>query len=245
MPHISIKAEILFTTFGFPFTNSYLASLIVIGSFALLAWYYHNELKKERKGDIFYVLQFILKTLYSFFGNMMGNKIDVFFTIIAAFFIYILIQNWFGLLPGVGSIVVHVKEAGKVVTAPLLRGNNADLNTTVALATISVFLIQFFGIKYLGFFGYMHKFINIKSPIDFFIGFLDIISEFSRVLSFAFRLFGNIFAGEVLLTIVAFLVPVLASFPFLMLELFVGAVQALVFSMLTAMFFNMAIQKQH
>ena len=156
-----------------------------------------------------------------------------------------ILKNWFGLLPGVGSFLIKVVEEHGEVFIPLLRGNNADLNTTLALAIISVVSIQFFSIKYLGIKKYLHKFFNFSDPISFFVGILDILSEFSKVLSFAFRLFGNIFAGEVLLTIVAFLVPVLASFPFIGLEIFVGFVQALVFSMLTAVFISGAIVEHH
>lgn len=128
---------------------------------------------------------------------------------------------------------------------PILRGNNADLNTTMGLALISVFLIQVYSIKYLGIKGYLQKFFNFTNPILFFVGILDIISEISKVISFSFRLFGNIFAGEVLMTIIAFLIPILASFPFLLFEFFVGLIQAMVFSMLTAVFINGAIQKHH
>jgi len=130
-----------------------------------------------------------------------------------------------------------------IKTIPLLRGNNADLNATLALAIISVTMIQVYGIQFLGFKAYISKFLNFKDPIYFVLGLLDIISEVSKVISFAFRLFGNIFAGEVLMTIVAFLVPVLASFPFLILEVFVGFVQALVFSMLSSVFFNLAVSQ--
>ena len=137
------------------------------------------------------------------------------------------------------------EEAGheEIMTVPLLRGNNADLNATLALAIISVLMIQYYGFYFLGFKAYISKFLNFKDPIYFVLGILEIISEISKILSFAFRLFGNIFAGEVLLTIVAFLVPVLASFPFLMLEVFVGFVQALVFSMLTSVFLSLAVSK--
>ena len=106
-------------------------------------------------------------------------------------------------------------------------------------------MIQVFGIKFLGFKDYIKKYINLTNPINFVLGILEIVSELSKILSFSFRLFGNIFAGEVLLTIVAFLVPVLASFPFIMLEIFVGFIQALVFSMLTAVFISGAIAKHH
>jgi len=176
---------------------------------------------------------------------VLGDKTPVFFPLLFAFFFYILLQNWFGLLPGVGSLLIRVVEEHEKIFIPLLRGNNADLNTTLALAVISVLSIQYFSIKYLGIKKYLHKFFNFSDPISFFVGILDILSEFSKVLSFAFRLFGNIFAGEVLLTIVAFLVPVLASFPFIGLEIFVGFVQALVFSMLTAVFISGAIVEHH
>lgn len=122
---------------------------------------------------------------------------------------------------------------------PLFRGATADLNTTLALAIISVFAIQYYGVATLGA-AYFKKFFNFSDPIMFGVGILEIVSEFSRIISFAFRLFGNIFAGEVLLTVIAFLMPLLAPLPFLGLELFVGFIQALVFSMLTAVFLNMA-----
>ena len=245
MPHISIKAETLFTVFGFPVTNSYVASLVGIGLFLLVGVYYSAQVRKTEKSSLFYVIHICVKALYDLFGQIVGANNDYFFPLLGGFFIYILIQNWFGLIPGVGSVMVQVQEHGILASIPLLRGSDADLNGTLALAIISVFFIQYFGIQFLGFFGYVSKFINIKGPIEFFIGFLDIISEISKIISFAFRLFGNIFAGEVLMTIVAFLVPVLASFPFLLLELFVGVIQALVFAMLTAVFIQIAIQKHH
>jgi F-type H+-transporting ATPase subunit a len=104
--------------------------------------------------------------------------------------------------------------------------------------------IQYYGFKYLGW-NYLKKYINFTNPIMFFIGILEIVSELSKVMSFSFRLFGNIFAGEVLLLVVATLVPVLASTPFLFLEVFVGLIQALVFSMLTAVFLSAATANHH
>lgn len=135
------------------------------------------------------------------------------------------------------------EEHGPVAT-PLLRGSTADLNMTFALALVSFFMIQYFGIRELRL-EFFKKFIDLSSPINFFIGILEIVSEISKVISFAFRLFGNIFAGEVLLVVVAFLIPVLASFPFLILEVFVGVIQALVFAMLTAVFINLSTTAHH
>ena len=245
MPAISIKAEPIIEIGHTVITNSLFTSILVTFIFFIIAFFYYSQSRSAHKTSFYYLIQAVLKGLYSFFSQILGKNMPVFFPILGAFFIFILLQNWFGLLPGVGSFLVQIEEHGKTIMVPILRGGNADLNTTVGLGLVSVILIQAYGIRFLGFFGYISKFINLKGPIDFFIGILEIISEFSKVLSFSFRLFGNIFAGEVLLTIVAFLVPVLASFPFLMLEIFVGFVQALVFTMLTAVFLSMAIQPHH
>lgn len=242
MPKISIKAEIISNILGFHLTNSLLLSMIVILTFLVIALRYWHEFNSQKKSGFFYFFQFIIKSIYSLFKSVIGEKINYFFPLLLAFFIYILLQNWFGLLPGVGSLLVKIRENHEEMFVPLFRGGNADLNSTFALAIISVTMIQVFGVKFLGFKDYIKKFINLANPINFALGILEIISELSRVLSFAFRLFGNIFAGEVLLTIVAFLVPVLAAFPFLLLEIFVGFIQALVFSMLTAVFITGAIE---
>lgn len=245
-PHISIKPEHLFEVFGYPVTNSYLAAIIVIVLFFFLAVYYKNQSESKKKSNFFYFLQYILKGLYGFFKNAVGDKIDLLFPVLASLFIYILLLNWFGLLPGVGSILVKVMEEHEEFHfVPLLRGNTSDLNTTLALALMAFFFIQFYGMKILGAGKYLSKFFNFSNPISFFTGILEIVSEFSKILSFSFRLFGNIFAGEVLLTIIAFLMPILASFPFLLLETFVGMIQALVFSTLTAVFISNATAAGH
>ncbi|MDQ3008880.1 MAG: F0F1 ATP synthase subunit A [bacterium] len=130
-------------------------------------------------------------------------------------------------------------KKSKEIFIPYLRAGTADLNTTIALALISVVMTQVMGVSYLSL-GYFKKFLNFSSPIMFFVGFLEFISEIGKILSFAFRLFGNIFAGEVLLAVIAFLVPVIIPMPFYGLEIFVGLIQALVFALLTTVFFNMA-----
>lgn len=256
MLHISIKAEEVTTIFGFPLTNSLLSAFVVIIFFFLLAILFRNQFYKKRNLFTFFIL-FIIQGLYSLFKPILKDHTDKFFPLLASFFLFILIANWFGLIPGVNSILIkHETQAAsnhkvaeetksEVEVVPILRGATADLNMTVALALVSVALIQFFGVKYLGFKGYIKKFINLSSPLAFFTGVLEIVSEFSKIISFAFRLFGNIFAGEVLLAVIAFLIPILASFPFLLLEIFVGFIQALVFSMLTAAFLNMAISEHH
>ncbi|PIP15360.1 ATP synthase F0 subunit A [Candidatus Roizmanbacteria bacterium CG22_combo_CG10-13_8_21_14_all_35_9] len=233
MPEISIKAEPLFKIGSFAFTNSLFTSLIVFFLFLLLGLIYNKEARLKKKSQFYYLINFILKTIYQLFESILKEKTMIFFPIFAGFFLYILLNNWFGLLPGIGSLLFH--------HLPIFRGNNADLNATISLALIAFVLIQLNGMKYLGVKGYLKKFFNISNPINFFVGILETISEFSKIISFSFRLFGNIFAGEVLITIMAFLIPVLVTFPFLLLEVFVGLIQALVFSMLSAVFLSMAI----
>lgn len=236
-PHISIKAESVFTVGSFPVTNSLLLSAVMFVVFAGIIIKYKTDSQKRIKTRFFYFITFILRSVFGFFESVLGDKTKYFFPLVGAFFFFILIQNWSGLLPGVGSLLYH--------HTPLFRANTADLNTTIALAVITMTSVQYFGISHLGARDYLGKFFDFSSPIAFFVGILEIISELSRVLSFAFRLFGNIFAGEVLLSVVAFLVPILISFPFLLLEVFVGLIQAVVFSMLSAVLFKLAITKQH
>ncbi|PZC42716.1 MAG: F-type H+-transporting ATPase subunit a [Chloroflexi bacterium] len=131
------------------------------------------------------------------------------------------------------------KRAGHLV--PFLRSANTDLNMSLAIALIAMVMVHFWGFSILGFFGHAGKFISFKSgPIGFFVGILELISELGRIISFTFRLFGNIFAGEVLLMAMAFLLPLIGIIPFLGLELFVGLIQAFVFAMLTLVFASMA-----
>jgi len=230
-PHISIKAETLFNFLGLPITNSLLTSWLTLVLLAFLALAY------KRNRFVTNLLNLILKPIYGLFYGVFGDKIDVFFPLVMTYFLYILGLNWFGLLPGVGTLMY--KTHGHSI--PILRAGTADLNTTLAFGFFSIFMVQFYAVRYLGWGKYLKKFFNFANPIAAFVGILEIISEFSKAISFSFRLFGNIFAGEVLLTVIAFLVPVLASFPFLLFEFFVGFIQALVFSMLSSIFISVAI----
>jgi len=132
------------------------------------------------------------------------------------------------------------KFVGELI--PLLRGPNTDLNTPLAIAIWSAIFVEFWGISALGFFKYGKKFFNFRGPIDFFVGILELISELVRLVSFTFRLFGNMFAGEVVILMFTFLTPLLLTLPFYVLELFVGVVQAFIFATLTLVFAVMATQ---
>jgi F-type H+-transporting ATPase subunit a len=236
--HISLAAEPLFHILGMPVTNSLLVAVIISTLLIIFSLIISTRIKKIPEGAQL-VFEVILDMLYDLAESIGGKNARRYLPLAFTFFIYILLCNWAGLLPGFGSIGFKEVKEGHEVFVPLFRGATADLNMTFALATISVVATQFYGFSFLK--GhYLKRYFDFSSPIAAFTGFLELISEFAKILSFSFRLFGNVFAGEVLLTVIAFLVPYIAPLPFFGLEIFVGVVQALVFSLLTLVFINTA-----
>lgn len=187
----------------------------------------------------------VIELLFNFFDSVTQDRQQTkkFFPVVATIFLFVLTSNWMGIFPGVGSIGFYEED----VFIPYFRSAYADVNMTFALALISVIVTQFFGIASLGFFKYAGKFfVNpLKDFIGCFVGLLEFVSEFAKLISFSFRLFGNIFAGEILLTVISFLVPLVAPLPFYGLEIFVGFVQALVFAILTLVFMKTAVASHH
>lgn len=239
--HISISAEPVFEIIGLTITNSMIISWIVSAILILFAFAVKSKLKTKGKiSKLQLIAEMMIEGLYNLVGGIAGSKKSrAFFPFIATFFLFIIVSNWSGILPGAGTVGITRQIHGEPTFVPILRAPTADINTTLALGIISMFMVQFYGFKSLGI-SYLKKFFNFSNPINFFVGILELVSDVSKVISFTFRLFGNIFAGEVLLAVIAFLLPVLAPIPFLGLELFVGFVQALVFGMLSLVFFNMA-----
>ena len=237
MPHISLSAEELFRIAGLPVTNTLLLSTIILLGLSLGAFLIWRKLALV-PGRVQNIAEMFIESALGIMDSVLGSrrKSEQYLPLVATIFLFILISNWFGLIPGVGSIGLEFEDGGHAVFAPLLRAPSSDLNFTLAIAIISVVAINLFGIISLGFFSHIGKFLNFRSPIKFFIGILELVSEVAKVISFSFRLFGNIFAGEVLLVIIAFLVPYIIPFPFLLLEVFVGFIQAFVFAMLSLVF---------
>lgn len=235
MPHISLAAEIVTRLAGFPISNALITTWFVMGILVVLSYLATRNISLVPNSTQS-VAEMLVGGLYDFFSSVTGKHVKDVFPLVASLFIFILTANWVGLLPGVGTVgLFHGEEF-----TPLLRGATADLNTTVALALFAMVAIQYFGFKTAGI-HYGKRFFNFGNPMYFFLGLLELVSELSKVISFAFRLFGNIFAGEVLLAVMAFLMPFVAPLPFMAMELFVGFIQALVFSMLTAVFLTVAV----
>lgn len=245
-PEISLAAETIGHLGPLRVTNALLASWVVTVFIVLFALWLRSRIREVPRG-----VQGILEAVFGWLLDLMDGvtgsreKSERFFPLVAALFLFIIALNWFGLLPGVGPVGVYEEREGHRILVPLLRGGNADLNSTLALAIIAVVATHLAGLRRLGVLPHIGKFFNIRSPIGFFVGLLETVSEFAKILSFSFRLFGNIFAGEVLLLIVAALVPYLAPLPFFGLELFVGFVQALVFATLTLVFLQLATAEEH
>jgi len=267
MPPISIEAERVFEILGFSISNSLIASWLTMLILVVVSLLVARDMKLAPAARSF---QNIVETVLEMFYNGVakiraGDQVNLFFPLSATIFFFILISNWLGaLIPGFGSIGIIEHHHGEEVFVPFLRSTCSDLNTTLALALFSVISTQVYGIKVRGFFGYASRFVRVggfvnffkslagsqprkgmmktlmNAVIDAFIGVLEVFDEFTKLLSFSFRLFGNIFAGEVLLIVIALLVPVIAPLPFQGLELFVGYIQALIFATLTLVFLKMA-----
>ena len=244
---ISIAPEPVLSLGSIVITNSFLTTLVITCLFFIFAYIFNSKkLVKLPKGrSLQNVMEVIAEIAENFYATIIGKKEARYcFAFLSTLFIFIMISSWFGLLPGVGSIGINTILHGEKEFIPIFRAPTADLNTTIALAIMGVVFIQFQGFRSLRL-SYLKKFFNFSNPIHTFVGFLELISEGTKVISFAFRLFGNIFAGEVLLAVMSFLVPFLASIPFLGLEIFVGLVQSLVFVMLVLVFTAGATAQQH
>ncbi len=237
---VSLAAETVFHLGPIPVNNSIITTWIVVVLLIVGAMFLRKA-KTIPRG-----FQNLVEALFEGALGIMDSvtqdrkQSEKYFPFIFTFFIFILLGNWLGLVPGVGSIGFHELHEGKEVFVPLLRGPAADLNFTLALALISVVATQVIAIVMLGFFKHLKKYVNFKDPIMGFVGALEGMSEFAKILSFSFRLFGNVFAGEVLLIVIGLIIPYIVPIPFLFLELFVGFIQAFIFSMLTLVFLKVA-----
>jgi F-type H+-transporting ATPase subunit a len=236
LAHIQLPAEPIFHAGSIPVTNTMLAGWVASIFLLVLFWRGTANASLVPRGVqnlVEYAVEFLLGFSESVAGVEKGRR---FFPLVATIFLFVITSNWMGLLPGFGTI--GLREGEELI--PILRGATSDLNTTLAIALVSVVATQLYGLRYLGL-EYPARFINFREgPIGFYVGILELIAELAKVISFTFRLFGNIFAGEVLIAVMTFLVPWGILLPFYGLELFVGFVQAFVFAALTAVFMSLA-----
>lgn len=227
-----------------PITNTLLVSWIVMGILVIFGILATRKVRMVPAG-LQNFFELVIEGAYGTVENLAQSKTKIFFPFLMTFFLFIITANWLGLFPGFATIGFFEHADGKETFIPLLRSINSDLNMTLGLALVSASLTHFFAVKYLGVGGYLKKWFSLN-PIFLFVGLLELVGEFTKVVSLSFRLFGNIFAGEVVLTTVATLAPwtaFLVPLPFYFLELIVGFVQAAVFMMLTLVFMVLLSEK--
>lgn len=235
----SLAPESIVELGGFPITNTLIATVVV--DIVLLTLVYQIATNVSiRPGRVQSAIEPVIEGFYSLTQQIAGKYTSSIFPWFVTFFIFIFANNIFGLLPGFGSIGFFEIHNGEKTLVPLLRATTSDFNTTLALATVSIFATHILSIKYNGFSQYIQRFLSLN-PIYLFVGLLELISEGTKLFSLSFRLFGNIYAGEVVLATISGLFAFLAPIPFLLLETIVALVQALVFSMLTMVFMSILV----
>lgn len=255
----TLFAEPLFHLGPLPVTNSLVMSWVVVLIVIIASISLRLRLQRIPRG-MQNVVERVIESALELGDSVTGDRHRTlkFFPIAFALFLFILLNNWLGLLPGIGSVGFYEGEGIVKTFVPFFRGGTADLNATVALALIAVIGSHLAGIWLVGFWKHFNKFINIEAfvqipqkvwhdptivlvnPIKAFVGIIEIIGEAAKVASLSFRLFGNIFAGEVLLASIAALVAYIVPIPFMFLELIVGFIQALIFSVLTLVYMTIA-----
>lgn len=249
----TLAPETIFHLGKLPITNTVVNVWLAIGIFFIIGMILRKRINLK-PGKMQNFMEFFLEKLFGYFDQVTGDRKKTlrFLPIVGSVFFFILLSNWLGLLPGTGSI--HIGEA------PLLRPANTDLNLTLAMAVVAVVSSHLFGLFTVGIFTHINKFIQLgtlvksipKGPVAIFtavielaVGVIEIISEMAKVLSLSLRLFGNIFAGEVLISVLSSLVAVIVPAPFMLLELLVGLIQAGVFTMLTLVYLTVMTAKPH
>ncbi len=237
MIDITFRPEYVAYVSGFRITNSLLTS--VVTSLVIMITVGVVAARKNPRGFVLRAARFAVYELRKLTYFITGNRrrAEAVMPLVGTFFIFIMTANLLALVPGfLGSVFVATPDGN----VPLLRSPNSDLNTTLALALVAVGATQYFSLRSLGLADYFKRFLDLSGPIHFVMGFFELLSEGVKVISFSFRLFGNIFAGEVLLLVIGFLVPYLVPVPFMILEIFVGVIQAFIFAMLTLAFIRTA-----
>jgi len=253
---ITLFAEPIYHLKSFVITNALFTSWFVVIAIAVIAIFLRSKLREIPRG-IQNFFEFIIEGALALCDQVTNDRalsMRIFPVAISVFF-FILVNNWFGILPlGWLGIIENGKHG--MVFIPYFRGGTADINTTLAMAIMAVVGANIFGVFSIGIWKTFNKYVNLKAigqigkkirkdptvilvaPITFFVGLIEIVGELAKVASLSFRLFGNVFAGEVLLVSMAALVSYIVPIPFLFLEILVGVIQALIFSILLVVYFT-------
>jgi F-type H+-transporting ATPase subunit a len=241
---VILAPEQIGSLFGIPITNTLVTSWVVVAILIVVSILIGSRLKMTPSR--FQVLfEWLVSFVYDYVAETLESR-DLarkFFPFLTTIFLFVFTSNLIEFTPGIGSVGFFQTGGGFV---PLFRSVNTDLNVTLMLAIVSFLTIEVTGFVVIGVAKYAGKFINFRGGfIGFFVGIIELFSELARVISFSFRLFGNVFAGEVLILVVTYFLPVVAPVPVMVFELFVGFVQAAIFALLTLFFIKIAIMEPH
>lgn len=239
MDNITLASNILFSIGSFPVTNTFL--LTVVASIFLMIFFVSiaRRMKNVPSGAQ-NVVEMLLEGAYSFTESVIGpgKPARKIFPLVGTMFIFILFSNLLTFIPGQSAFTIY--KGGNPI--PIFRAIMSDYGLVLVMTLISVITTQIVSVAVLGPFKHIGKFINLKSPLDFFLGIMDLVGEIAKIFSLSFRLFGNMFAGEVLTAVILFLMPFFAPLPFMFLGLLTAVVQAFVFAVLTLVFTSMVIE---
>ncbi len=253
---VPLAAEPIFQIGNFPVTNAMLNAWIATVFFVLVAFVASRRTSLVPRG-VHNVIEALIAGLLDQVQKVTEDRkrAKAFFPLVATIFLFVLVSNWMGLIPGTGSIGIYGLMHGEMELIPLFRPATSDLNLTLAIAVLSVVVTHIAGTRVLGVASHVSKFFNIrgvfravrKGPmaivvagIEFFVGLLEVIGEFAKTLSLSLRLFGNVFAGEILIGVMMSLVAFVIPIPFIFLEILVGVIQATVFAMLVLVYLTVA-----
>jgi F-type H+-transporting ATPase subunit a len=240
---IALAAERVGSVFGIPITNALITAWLIMALLIIVAFFVGRSLSLV-PGKAQSAFEMLFEFVLDYMEQTLGTRAlaERFFPLVVTIFLFIFTANMLEFFPFVGSI--GFTEGG--VFVPLFRAATTDLNMTLALALIAFFVIEISGILSLGALRYASKFVNFKTgPMGFVVGLLEIIGNLARLVSFSFRLFGNIFAGEVLIAVCVSFLPYVLPVPLMLFETFVGLLQAAVFALLTLVFIKLAIMEPH
>lgn len=232
--HVSLAPETLFFVGNFPITNTGLWQ-IILSLFLMLSALYITKKKKMIPGGFQNFVELLIEKGYGVVLSMMAGdekRAKRTFPLVFTMFLFILLANLFTFLPGSAAIT-----SGEV---PLFRAVASDYGLVFVLTMITIIITQIVAIITNGPFGYLKQFIDFSSPLNFVLGLMNFIGEIAKILSLSFRLFGNMFAGEVLGAVMLFLMPFFLPLPFMFLGLITAVIQAVVFALLTTIFIAMA-----
>lgn len=242
---ISVKLApyVVGEAFGVPITATLITTWLTMFLVVVLAFLATREIA-QIPGRSQSIAEVLVGGVYDYMTSVLESRelARKYFPVVMTIFLFILSLNWVGLLPGVTAIGYYTEQAKFI---PFLYPAATDLNITIAFAIVAVLTIQLAGVLALGLWRYTGKFINFHSPLEFVIGLIELISELARLISFSFRLFGNIFAGKTLLLVIMFFIPYIVPVPLIAFEVFVGFIQAFVFAILTLFFIKLAQEAPH